>query len=37
MCVDVAFYFKFGFVWEGRGLVSGSLFVLGWGGGGVQL
>ena len=30
MCVDVAFYFKFGFVWEGHGLVSGSLlFVLG--------
>ena len=28
-CVDVAFYFKFGFGWEGRGFVSGSLFVLG--------
>ena len=27
-CVDVAFYFKFGFGWEGRGFVPGSLFVL---------
>ena len=28
--MDVAFYFKFGFGWEGRGLVSGSLLcVLG--------
>ena len=29
VCVHVAFYFKFGFVWEGHGLVSVSLFVLG--------
>ena len=33
MCVNVVFYFKFAFVWEGRGLVSGSLlFILGVGG-----
>ena len=31
-CVDVVFYFKFDFGWEGRGYVSGSLFVLGVGG-----
>ena len=25
-CVDVAFYLKFGFGWEGHGFESGSLF-----------
>ena len=33
-CVDGAFYFKFGFGWEGRGFETGSLF---WGGGSVSL
>ena len=29
-CVDVAFFGKLGFGWEGRGFESGSLF-WGWG------
>ena len=29
--MDVGFHFNFGFGWEGRGLVSGSLLFVIWG------
>ena len=31
-CMDVGFHFNLGLGWEGRGLVSGSLLLVIWGG-----